>query len=314
MRRQDAMTTVQIMLACCRRARIARRGARGARTAGTDAGSPPPRAAALSPCRLAGEARRSALLLACLTAALAAGCSINPDNLHPPHVLAAPYDTVDGPVLWAVVPLANESGTSVAEPMAVTDALVARITETRGLAAVPANRTIGAMRALGMTQVATVADARVLAKALGVDGIVVGSITAWDPYDPPKLGLSLALFAREGSLRTGGDWLDPVALEMAYTDQGLTPTTDAAVLQKPASVVAGHLDGANHETQMEVRRYAEGRHDYEAALGWRRYLASMDLYTDFAAYWAVRGLLDSERLRLARLVRQTTQVSSSPRQ
>lgn len=239
---------------------------------------------------------------------------MNPDNLHPPHVLAAPYDTVDGPVLWAVVPLANESGTTVADPLAVTDALVARITETRGLAAVPANRTIGAMRALGMTQVATVADARVLAKTLGVDGIVVGSITAWDPYDPPKLGLSLALFAREGRLRTGGDWLDPVALEMAYTDQGLTPTTDAAVSQKPASVVAGHLDGANHETQMEVRRYAEGRHDYDAALGWRRYLASMDLYTDFAAYWAVRGLLDSERLRLARLVRQTTQVSSSPRQ
>jgi hypothetical protein len=213
-----------------------------------------------------------------------------------------------GSVLWAVVPLANESGTTIVDPLRVTDALTNRITETRGLTALPVNRTIGAMRTLGLTQVTSVADARAIAKALGVDGVIVGSITGWDPYDPPKVGLSLALFAREGRLRTGDQWLDPVALEMSFTDQAMLPA--ALIGQEPTTVVAGHLDAANHETLMEVRRYAEGRHDYDAALGWRRYTASMDLYTDFAAYWAIRGLLDEERLRLARLVsRQTTQMS-----
>ncbi len=304
MNRQDAMTTVQTMLARYRRAETARREAgRRARSAA------PGRGRGTVRLHLARVARWGLLLLAGVAAPVITGCATDPDSLRPPHVLVAPYDATEGNVLWAVVPLINESGTTNADSFAISDALVARITETRGLSAVPVNRTIGAMRSLGLTQVATVADARVLAQALGADGVIVGSITAWDPYDPPKIGISVALFAREGRLRTGDDWLDPVALEMAYTDYGLAPATASAVSQAPASVVAGHLDGANHETLMEVRRYAEGRHDYDAALGWRRYLASMDLYTDFAAYWAVRGLLDKEQLRLARLVRQTTQAS-----
>jgi len=54
------------------------------------------------------------------------------------------------------------------------------------------NRTIAAMRALRMSDLKSPAEVRQLASELGVDGVIVGSITAWDPYDPPKLGIALA--------------------------------------------------------------------------------------------------------------------------
>src|SRR5690606_15144290 len=118
------------------------------------------------PGRPGSGARWMAPLLAVFLASFAGapGCATDPGDLRPPHVLVAPYDATDGNVLWAVAPLVNESGTTDANSMAVSGAGVALITETRGLPAVPLNRTIGAIRALGRTPVANVADARALAK------------------------------------------------------------------------------------------------------------------------------------------------------
>ena len=67
----------------------------------------------------------------------------------------------------------------------------------------------------------------------------------------------------------------------------------------PASVVSEYLDGKNHGVLMDLERYARGRHEADTALGWRRYLASMDLYTEYGAWRAVGRLIDHEWLRLA---------------
>lgn len=194
--------------------------------------------------------------------------------------------------LWAVAPLANESGTSVIDTLAVTDAVVANVAEARGLACVPTNRVLAAMRALHLASVATPAEARRLADALGVDAVIVGTITAYDPYDPPTLGLTLGVLHRAGA-QAGA--VDPRALQAAGSERGLVPARDA-----PTVVVAEHLDGRNHEVLFDLKRYAEGRQNPQAALGWRSYLASMELYTQFAAYRSVGRLLDAERLRMSR--------------
>jgi hypothetical protein len=215
--------------------------------------------------------------------------------LTPPQVVVAPYDSSRGEVLFAVVPLVNESGTSAADMGAISDALVASLDEVRGIACLPLNRTIAAMRARNLRSVRSPAEARLLANTLGVDGLIVGSITAYDPYDPPKLGYALALFSRQAD---GGPMaLDPFKLQAAFTDArpGGMPRYD----NRPMATVSEHLDGANHEVQMLLRQHAQGRHDPDAALGWRRMLASMDLYTQFAAQHAVARLMETERLRLA---------------
>lgn len=241
-----------------------------------------------------------ALFGAALLSCLAAGCGTNKGQLVAPHTLGAPYDTSRGEVLWAVVPLRNESGTTIADSYEISDKVVAAAAQVRGVRMLPLNRTIATMRALKMTGLASPADAKRLASEMGVDGLIVGSITAWDPYDPPKLGLALALYTRPGAMdRPGTDTLDTRTLEYQPTDYQYFPRSsyDSA----PASVVSEFLDGKNHQVLMDVRTYATGRHDPNTALGWHRYLASMDLYSEFAAWHTVGRLIDHEWIRLARV-------------
>lgn len=251
----------------------------------------------------AGVLVRAFAVLALL--AIAPACAHKPPELVAPEVLVSPYGTTSGDLVWAVAPLANESGTSAVDPLAVSDALVAKITEVEGLAGVPMNRTLYMMRALGLSGIRSGADARRLAESLGADGILVGTITAYDPYNPPTIGLAVALFARDGTLGAGGATLDPRALQKAYTDH--TPDSLRQVIgnDQPLAVVSEQLEGRNQGVQMNLRRYAEGRHEPDSAMGWKRYLASMDLYTEFASYWTVRHLLDLERMRLARPAERT---------
>jgi hypothetical protein len=126
----------------------------------------------------------------------------------------------------------------------------------------------------------------------------VGSVTAYDPYDPPVLGIALALYARPGAMANASQTkLDTRALTMAFSDFG---TFDGLTFAgEPISVVSEHLDARNHEVQFAVRSYAEGRSDHTSALRWRVYLASMDLYTEFAAHHTIGRLIDQEWLRLA---------------
>lgn len=229
-----------------------------------------------------------------LLVATLAGCHTRPE-LVPPGVLVSPY-AADAAV--AVIPPRNESGVSFVDPDAVGDKIVASLAQTRGLRCLPLNRTIEAMRAMGMPSVNSAMEAQQLARAMGVDAIVAGTITAYNPYDPPTFGLTLALYAQP-SLGGGGEGPlnDPRLLMMQASDAGYVGASG----EEPASVESLHLDARSHDVLLKLRRYAEGRRDSNTALDWRIYTASMDLYTQFAVHEAVRGLLDHEWLRLARL-------------
>lgn len=247
---------------------------------------------------------REQTMLAALTLALlglvCGGCNSNRrDRLDTPRVIVSPYDTTNGDVLWAVVPPNNESGVSIVREDRIGDAIVGAVQGVRGVRCLPINRTLAMMESMGIRHVTTETEAISLANALGVDGIVVGSVTAYDPYDPPTLGLAMALYARAGALshRTNVD-LDPHALSMAFTDFG---RFDGARFNgTPFSVVSEHLDARDHGVLLELRRYAEGRSDRTSALGWRVYTASMELYTKFVAHHTVGRLIDEEWLRLTR--------------
>ncbi len=219
-----------------------------------------------------------------------------PPPLTPPATLTAPYGSEGHEVLWAVAPLRNESGTTLADHLAISDKVVAAVAETKGLRCLPLNRTIETMRALDMPAVRSPADAQGLAKALGVDGILVGSITAYEPYQP-MFGISLALFGRPGAMH--GSSAEPLdARALASKPSEPVPTGPGNFAQAPLSVVSEHLDGKNHQVLLDVQSYAYGRSDPTSSLGWRRYVASMDLYTEFAAHHALGQLLHEEAARL----------------
>lgn len=228
---------------------------------------------------------RSIAALVCTLTGLA-GCASKPPELVAPNVTVAPYDTATREVVWAVVPLRNESGTSAVDVLEVSDKLVGAAAEIRGVRCLPLNRTIETMRALKLASVSSPAQARSLATALGVDGLLVGTITAFDPYTP-TLGLSLVLYGRD-SERTH---VDASQLSTATTERTLKPNKRADGILATASE---HLDGKNHQVLMDVRSYAEGRTRQGDSLGWRRYVVAMPLFEEFAANFVVTRIVQEE--------------------
>lgn len=251
------------------------------------------------------RAAGSAVLALGLALTALVGCSGLPGRgkeLTAPRVTVAPYDTSRGEVLWAVIPLGNESGTELVDPLAVSDELVAAAEEVQGVRVLPLNRTLQAMHALGLKGISDPGEVKQLAEVMGVDGILVGTITAWDPYDPPVIGLSLALYARTDAMAghpEDANPIDPRELSAATSDTLARPPTGLG--DRPAAVVSAHLDAKDHGVLLALRDYAEGRHDSVSALGWRRYTASMDLYTQFATQHLVAALVQQEQQRLASL-------------
>ncbi len=239
---------------------------------------------------------RSVLVAAVLlaTAGTLSACASRPqDPLVMPRVLAAPYSAEGGEVTWAVVPLRNESGISTVSGQAMGDKLVAAAEEVRGVRCVPLNRTLLAMRALEMTSVRSAADARKLAEVLGVDGVLVGSITAWDPYTP-VIGLSVALYARPGAALGQRPALGPRDVSTQTTDG----PARGGISDGPLALASEHMDAKNNAILLDVQAFGEGRQNGPSALGWRRYLESMDLYSEFAAYRMVDEIVRSEWIRV----------------
>lgn len=238
------------------------------------------------------------LSLALAPALLCVGCAGPAPELTAPQITLAPYES-PSEVLWAVAPLRNESGTSAVDPMTVSDKLVAAAEEIRGVRCLPLNRTLETMRALKMPGLATPGDIAKLAQQMGVDGLLVGSVTAYDPYTP-SIGLSLVLWAKPGSAMDGmvlSKGVDPRTLQ--FQARELPPSANRRNDGVVASV-SEFLDGKNHQVLLDVRNFASGRSKPTDALNWKRYVASMPLFEEFAANYALSRLMHSEWIRLGR--------------
>lgn len=225
------------------------------------------------------------------------GCQTG-ERLQPPTALTAPYDR---PELWAVVPFANESGVSHVQGDRVADIFAEQIEQVSGLHALPVNRVILAMRQLGMRSVNSPDDAIALLQVLGADALIVGTVTSYDPYPPPKLGAALQLFRNPMAMPSSQ--FDPVAFTRASTDE-VAPGAIASA--SPISQAAGVFDATNHQTLQWLDEYAAGRSEPDSAYGRRIYQVSMELYTQFVAHRLMRDLLECERARLTPMAIQTT--------
>jgi hypothetical protein len=98
--------------------------------------------------------------------------------------------------------------------------------------------------------------------------------------------------------------LDPRDLRSSASD----PSGQSEVRwgDRPAAVVAERWDAKNNQVLLDVKAFAEGRMKQVSAMGWKRYLASMDLYSEFVGYRAVDDLLQQEWIRTSEGPRQAT--------
>ena len=230
---------------------------------------------------------------------LISGCSLIAGPGAEP--LVSPYPTQR---VWAIAPLRNESGSIQANGHTLADHLARQLENASNLNVLPVNRTLAVMEALEITQVSSPAQAGQVLASLGADALVVGTITAYDPYDPPKLGLAIELYVNKRVEYF--DSLNVRKLTRAATGQGALPPRSK--MKKPPSNVSAYFDAADPGTRRRLMRYArdrsqeQNRHDQP----WQIYRINMDLYSEFVSYVMSWRLLRAESQRIAPPTAQPT--------
>lgn len=191
--------------------------------------------------------------------------------------------------VWAVAPLANESGVSTVDRLALTDSLVLEVASINGIDVLPLNRTLEAMLALeiGLDGIPTRAEFEALLSVLGADGILVGSVISFDPYRPLRLGASIQLIT---SPHTPTLAFDSRSLTMSL---GNGTSRDASQHQGgPLLQASGIFDADNHGVLLGLEKYAGRRSTHELARSHSGlYLLDMDLYAEFVFYELLQRLI-----------------------
>lgn len=248
------------------------------------------------------------IMLIMSSAVLAGGVMLSLGGCEQPQRIAhtvAPYETRQ---VFAVAPLRNESGSAYADGARLADKLTQRLALTRGLDTLPVNRVLAAMEALGMDRIADKGDAIRLRQTLGVDGLVVGTVTAYEPYNPPKLGMNLELYLADRLVWSGSE-LDTRELSAAATDRNSELPGGEAGRRQPVTALGAFYDAADPEVLDLLSAYAVERGpDGTGEMTLRRHLISIDLYSEFVSYQLTSRLLDAERVRLRQPNARNTQL------
>ena len=189
---------------------------------------------------------------------------------------------------WAVAPALNLSGRETIDPLLQADLVYEEIEQVEGLTGVPVNRVAQVYAALQIDQVESPEEAALVCELLGVDALVVPTVTLYDPYDPPKFGVSLQLFFAEEQRATQVS-LDARALTHAGTADAsaeLAPPPPPEFLQ--ASAVYDAREGS---TRAALFAHAAGRSDPAGPAMARAYLLDMDRFCGFAYHELIEDLL-----------------------
>lgn len=138
----------------------------------------------------------SSLLCLLLTAALAcSGCSILVPHTSTMPVVHNPFPQLSR---VAVVPFFNQSDEPTLDGREFALAYFAELQGTAGFEVVPVGVVEAAIVQLGInfsSPDGAASEARRLGKALGVDAVVIGSVTDYSPYYPPRCGMHVEWYA-----------------------------------------------------------------------------------------------------------------------
>jgi hypothetical protein len=188
--------------------------------------------------------------------------------------------------VWAVAPAINLSGQVEVDPLLQADIVYGQLQQVRGLTVVPVNRVAEVYATLQIEQVQSSEQAALVCDLLGCDALIVPTVTAYDPYNPPKLGASLQMFRRpQGFSRS--EQIDPRALSRAAA-----PTATESLPTQPDFLQAvGMFDAANGSVRDSLAAYVAGRNDPLGPLGAKEYLVSMERYCGFVYHGLIGQLL-----------------------
>ena len=221
---------------------------------------------------------------------LSAGCSDEKPPYGREAALTPPWRKRQ---VWAVAPMVNLSGQKAADPILQADLVFQQLQQVPGLTVIPVNRTVEVLLSLRLEKVQSEQQAALVCELLGCDGLVVPTITIYDPYSPPKLGASLQVF-----LKPAGAVARPAALNPREMARQAAPVAGQSLPPGGAIIQAVNLfDAQNGSVRAAVLQYASGRNDPAGPLGAKEYLVSMDRYWGFVYHLLIADLLNSPRMR-----------------
>jgi hypothetical protein len=182
--------------------------------------------------------------------------------------------------VWAIAPAVNLSGHHEVDPILQADLLFNSLQNVKGMTAIPVDRVVQTYAGLNIDRIESPDQAALVCDLLGVDALVVPTITAYDPYDPPKIGASLALF------RKPRNYVRPAGVDLTE----LAQNPPAAHVQPKQAV--GMFDAGDGSVREALLKYAAGRSDPNGPMAEREYFLSMDRYGEFVYFRLIAELLD----------------------
>lgn len=236
-------------------------------------------------------ARKGALCLLSLNVVSGLlGCSVRHE---PPQPLPVT------PLVVAVAPVLNLSNRSDWDALQVTDMLALELQALPEFIVVPVDRVLAALAVQGRAAIETPADVRDLGRELKADMVIVAAITEFDPYNPPRVAMTVQCYRSRPQAHSSLGF-DPVAASRQASDDGLTPalTLDG---EGPFLQVQVVHDASWDATLEQLRRYAASRDGGQSPSGWRAHAQSQELFLRFSCHSAILTIrLETERYRSTR--------------
>jgi len=223
------------------------------------------------------------------------------DHKTPPpkeYTLATPYSSVR---TFAIAPAVNQSGSRDFDPLAVSDKVFEEMQQVRGLSVLPVNKTLAAMQRLGMRAIDSPQSACRLADVLGADFLLVPAVTAYDPYNPPTVGMTMALYSSTTRFASTPSATEPIARSITGATLPGTAepaTASASASAQPVAQVSAIFNSHNQSVLEELAEFAKGRTNYESALQSHQFLADSDAYMRFVCHAMARRMIEVERARV----------------
>src|SRR5262245_57187234 len=188
--------------------------------------------------------------------------------------------------VWAVAPSLNLSGQAQVDPLLQADLVYAQLQSVQGITVIPVNRVIEVYTSLRIEKVQSEQQGALVCDLLGCDALLVPTVTAYDPYNPPKFGAALQLFGPTGSAAR------PAAIDVHELARQAAPGPNESLPTGGNFVqVVGMFDAANGSTRQRVFSYATGRSDPVGPLGAKEYVMNMDRFCGFVYYSLIDQLI-----------------------
>jgi hypothetical protein len=239
--------------------------------------------------------RTGAILAVTVAVAALGGCAPITDRIEVRGEKL--FNSLSGVNTVVVAPMMNLSTNRDVDLVETTNAFASELQQVQGLTVVPLGRVY---QYLAQSKVATVGspeEARQLAKAFGAQACIVAAVTEYDPYNPPRVGLTVQMFT-VGELPPprGTPGFDPVEAEQAGVPLAAPQTGES----RPRDVLSHVFSGRNVEVEHLAQKYARERMTDSTPFGWRRFVADQHEFVRLCCYGMIREML-GEQGRAARM-------------